>query len=343
MQENWQAELETITRNVKYNESLSRHTSFRIGGPAAALVEAHSVDELKAIIALREWFSLPVMVIGCGTNILFSDAGYKGIIIVLSTEFSQVRYENCENGERKTENGKRRTENGGQRTENGLPTSDFRLPSSEFRIPVIAGAGVALNRLAQQCARLGLSGLEFAYGIPGALGGALIMNAGAYGCSMSEIVTDIKVMTHSGVVLTISRKQAEFTYRQSALNQYFCVLAATLQLIQAPHDQIIAKMQQLYAERKSKLPLNKPSAGCVFKNPPAISAGKLIDECALKGTRVGGAEVSKKHANFIINTGGATAKDVLELIDEVRNRVYSQIGVTLEQEIHYISGMWNAE
>lgn len=320
MQKNWQTELKNITQNVKYNEPLSQHTSFRIGGPAAALVEAHSVDELKAIIALRERFSLPVMVIGRGTNILFSDAGYKGIIIVLSTEFSQVRYENCENGERKTENGK-----------------------SGIRIPVIAGAGVALNRLAQQCAQWGLSGLEFAYGIPGALGGALIMNAGAHGCSISQIVVDIRVMTHSGTVLTIFREQAEFAYRQSALNQYFCVLAATLQLIQAPYDQIIAKMQQLYAERKYKLPLNKPSAGCVFKNPPGISAGKLIDECGLKGTRIGGAEVSKKHANFIINTGGATAKDVLELIDEVRNRVYSQIGVTLEQEIHYISGMWNAE
>lgn len=313
MQKNWQTELKNITQNVKYNEPLSQHTSFRIGGPAAALVEAHSVDELKAIIALRERFSLPVMVIGRGTNILFSDAGYKGIIIVLSTEFSQVRYENCENGERKTENGK-----------------------SGIRIPVIAGAGVALNRLAQQCAQWGLSGLEFAYGIPGALGGALIMNAGAHGCSISQIVVDIRVMTHSGTVLTIFREQAEFAYRQSALNQYFCVLAATLQLIQAPYDQIIAKMQQLYAERKYKLPLNKPSAGCVFKNPPGISAGKLIDECGLKGTRIGGAEVSKKHANFIINTGGATAKDVLELIDEVRNRVYSQIGVTLELEVQYI-------
>lgn len=313
MQKNWQTELKNITQNVKYNEPLSQHTSFRIGGPAAALVEAHSVDELKAIIALRERFSLPVMVIGRGTNILFSDAGYKGIIIVLSTEFSQVRYENCENGERKTENGK-----------------------SGIRIPVIAGAGVALNRLAQQCAQWGLSGLEFAYGIPGALGGALIMNAGAHGCSISQIVVDIRVMTHSGTVSTIFREQAEFAYRQSALNQYFCVLAATLQLIQAPYDQIIAKMQQLYAERKSKLPLNKPSAGCVFKNPPGISAGKLIDECGLKGTRIGGAEVSKKHANFIINTGGATAKDVLELIDEVRNRVYSQIGVTLELEVQYI-------
>ncbi len=224
-----------------------------------------------------------------------------------------MRYENCENGERKTENGK-----------------------SGIRIPVIAGAGVALNRLAQQCAQWGLSGLEFAYGIPGALGGALIMNAGAHGCSISQIVVDIRVMTHSGTVLTIFREQAEFAYRQSALNQYFCVLAATLQLIQAPYDQIIAKMQQLYAERKYKLPLNKPSAGCVFKNPPGISAGKLIDECGLKGTRIGGAEVSKKHANFIINTGGATAKDVLELIDEVRNRVYSQIGVTLELEVQYI-------
>ncbi|MBM3240276.1 UDP-N-acetylmuramate dehydrogenase [Candidatus Poribacteria bacterium] len=303
----WQDELQAITGKVKYNEPLSKHTSFSIGGPALALVEAKSIDELKSLLSFRERFNLPVMVIGRGTNILVSDAGYNGIIVVLSTPLLPPRV-------------------WGDGTQ------------------VTAGAGITLTRLAKQLAESSLSGLEFAYGIPGTLGGALIMNAGAHGYSMSEIVTEIQVMTHKGEVLTISKEQAGFDYRKSNLNQYFCIIKATLQLKMESQEKIAAEMKKLYNERKSKQPLSLPSAGCVFKNPPpsalgqaGASAGKLIDECGLKGTKIGGAEVSQKHANFIVNTSGATAADVLALIDLVRKQVKSKTGIDLELEIQVMS------
>jgi len=300
----WQDELQSITSKVKYNEPLSSHTSFSIGGPALALVEANSIDELKSLLSFRERFNFPVMVIGRGTNILVSDAGYNGIIVVLSTrpplekggrgDFSQIQF---------------------------------------YGTQVTAGAGITLTRLAKRLAESSLSGLEFAYGIPGTLGGALIMNAGAHGHSMSEIVTEIQVMTHKGEVLTISNEQAGFDYRKSNLKQYFCVIEAALQLKMESQEKIESEMKKLYNERKSKQPLSLPSAGCIFKNPPGASAGKLIDECGLKGTKIGCAEVSQKHANFIVNTLSATAADVLALIELVRKQVKSKTGIDLELEI----------
>jgi len=294
----WQDELQAITSKVKYNEPLSKHTSFLIGGPALALVEVNSVDELKSLLSFRERFNLPIMVIGRGTNILIGDAGYNGITVVLSKNLSQIHF------------------NGTQ---------------------LIAGAGITLTRLAKQLAQNSLSGLEFAYGIPGTLGGALIMNAGAHGHSMSEIITEIQVMTHKGEMLTISNEQAGFDYRHSNLGQYFCILEATLQLKRKSREKIEAEMRKLYNERKSKQPLSFPSAGCIFKNPPGTSAGKLIDECGLKGTKIGGAEVSQKHANFIINSSDATATDVLTLIDLVRKQVKSKTGIELELEIQQVN------
>jgi len=304
----WQNELQAITSKVKYNEPLSKHTSFLIGGPALALVEVNSVDKLKSLLSFRERFNLPAMVIGRGTNILIGDAGYNGIIVVLSAlpplekggrgDFSQIQF------------------NGTQ---------------------IIAGAGITLTRLAKQLAQNSLSGLEFAYGIPGTLGGALIMNAGAHGHSMSEIVTEVQIMTHKSEVLTISNEQAGFDYRHSNLGQYFCILEATLQFKRKSREKIEAEMRKLYDERKSKQPLSFPSAGCIFKNPPGTSAGKLIDECGLKGTKIGGAEVSQKHANFIINSSDATATDVLTLIDLVRKQVKSKTGIELELEIQQVN------
>ena len=302
----WQDELQAITSKVKYNEPLSKHTSFLIGGPALALVEINSVDELKSLLSFRERFNLPVTVIGRGTNILIGDAGYNGIIVVLSKNLSfppRVR--------------------GGQGGGNGTE--------------IIAGAGITLTRLAKLLAQNSLSGLEFASGIPGTLGGALIMNAGANGHSMSEIVTEIQVMAHKSEVLTISNEQAGFDYRHSNLGQYFCILEATLQLKRKSREKIEAEMRKLYDERKSKQPLSFPSAGCIFKNPLGTSAGKLIDECGLKGTKIGGAEVSQKHANFIINSSDATATDVLTLIDLVRKQVKSKTGIELELEIQQVN------
>jgi UDP-N-acetylmuramate dehydrogenase len=301
----WQDELQAITSKVKYNEPLSKHTSFSIGGPALALVEANSIDELKSLLSFRERFNLRVMVIGRGTNLLVGDVGYNGIIVVLSPPLLPPRVRGGDG------------------------------------IQVTAGAGITLTRLAKQLAKSSLGGLEFAYGIPGTLGGALIMNAGAHGHSISEIVTEIQVMTHEGEMLTISNEQAGFDYRKSSLKQYFCIIEATLQLKMESKEKIEAEMKKLYNERKSKQPLSLPSAGCIFKNPPGASAGKLIDECGLKGTKIGGAEVSQKHANFIVNTSGATAADVLTLIDLVRKQVKSKTGIELELEIQIVGAPSN--
>jgi len=300
----WQDELKAIASKVKYDEPLSKHTSFSIGGPALAFVEVNSIGELKSIVSFRERFKLPVMVIGRGTNILVSDAGYNGVIVVLSKGLSQIKFDGTQ---------------------------------------VTAGAGITLNRLTKQLLQNSLSGMEFAYGIPGTLGGALIMNVGAYGQEIGEVVTQILLMTHKGEVITISNEQAGFDYRKSDLKQYFCILEATLQLKRDSKEKIEAEMKKLYKERQSKQPLSLPSAGCVFKNPlpsasgqAGASAGKLIDECGLKGSKVGGAEVSQRHANFIVNSSSATAKDVLDLIDLVRERVKSQTGIELELEIQLI-------
>ena len=293
----WQDELQTITGKVKYNEPLSKYTSYLIGGPALALVEVNNVDELKSLLSFHERFEFPIMVIGCGTNILVSDAGYNGIVVLLSAGLSKARFDGTQ---------------------------------------VNVGAGITLTQLAKQLAKNSLSGLEFVYGIPGTLGGALIMNAGAYGHSISEIVMGIQVMNHKGEMLTIQKEQAGFDYRSSKLKQYFCILEATLKLKNGIKERIEATMRELYNERKSKHPLSLPSAGCIFKNPPDISAGKLIDECGLKEAKIGGAEVSQKHANFIVNTSEATATDVLALIDLIRKQVKSKTGIELELEIQQV-------
>ncbi len=293
---NWQAKLNAICSEVKYDEPLSKHTSFQIGGAALAFVEVDSVAELKALVAFRERFNLPVRVIGNGTNVLFSDAGYQGIIAILGSELSQVRFEGTS---------------------------------------VTAYTGITLGKLIKQCTQRRLGGLEFTSGIPGTLGGALIMNAGAYGHSLSEVVTDILVMKHDGELLTIPSEQAGFTYRDSNLKQYFCLIEATLRLKPAAVEEIEIQINRIKNTREGKLP-SSPSAGCVFKNLPGMPAGKLIDECGLKGLRIGNAEVSEKHANFIVNTGGATAADVLDLIDKVKRCVKTQRGIDLKLEVKLI-------
>jgi len=293
---NWQAELEVICSEVKYNELLSKHTSFQIGGPALAFVEVNSVAELKALVVFRQKFSMPVKVIGNGTNVLFSDTGYQGIIAILASGLSQVRFS---------------------------------------EMSVTAHAGITLGKLIKQCTQRGLGGLEFTSGIPGTLGGALIMNAGAYGHSLSEVVTDILVMDNDGELLTVPNEQAGFTYRDSNLKQYFCLIEATLHLKREEVKEIAAQINGIKNTREGKLP-SLPSAGCIFKNLPGVYAGKLIDECGLKGLRIGNAEVSQKHANFIVNTSGATAADVLTLIDKVKRCVKTQRGIELELEVKLI-------
>lgn len=222
------------------------------------------------------------MILGRGTDVLFDDSGYKGIIVKLVGEFRKIEFE-----------------------------KNF----------VTVGAGVSLNKLAVECAKSGLSGLEFACGIPGSVEGALIMNAGAFGNSISDVVSQIELIEKDGKSIIISGNDAGFSYRKSRLDRYFCVIETVLELEPKDSAEIKNRMKELYSIRKSSQPLGELSAGCVFKNPPNDSAGRLIDQCGLKGKRIGGAEISSKHANFIINSGNAVASDIHELINLVRTEV----------------------
>ena len=198
---------------------------------------------------------------------------------------------------------------------------------------VHAGAGVSLPRLSKTTARCGLSGAEFALGIPGSVGGALIMNAGAWGSSFGNLVERVQVMTGDGELIDLSRDDAQFGYRRSRLDAYFCATSALLRLTPGDMKTITARMQELYKRKIESQPFVEENAGCMFKNPPGHSAGQLIDECGLKGHRIGGAEVSKIHGNFVINMDHATARDVLDLAHYIQTHVKQEKGVDLETEV----------
>lgn len=294
---NWRMDLEKICKRIKYDELLANHTSFRIGGPALAFVEVSDRHEIQKLAQESRNWGLSIVILGRGTNVLFEDSGYDGIIVKLAGEFKKIRFE-----------------------------ENF----------VIAGTGVSLNKLSNECAKSGLSGLEFAYGIPGSVGGALIMNAGAHGNSISDVVRQIELIEENGKSTIISGEEAGFGYRKSELNRYFCVVEAKLKLEPKASTEIKDRMRELYSVRKNSQPLRELSAGCIFKNPPNDSAGRLIDSCGLKGKRIGDAKVSSKHANFIINKGSAKASDIYELIDLVKTEVKKRKGVELELELEIL-------
>jgi len=291
---NWREELKKICKNVKYDEPMSKHTSFRIGGPASAFIQVTNKYEIQKLIQESPKWNLPIMMLGRGTNVLFDDSGYKGIIVNLVGEFKKIKFD------------------------------------KKF---VTIGAGISLNRLTNECAKSGLSGLEFAYGIPGSVGGGLIMNAGAHGSSMSDVVKQVQLIDNQGNLISISGNQANFGYRKSCLEQYFAVIGAKLELVPEKPEKIKEKMKELFSIRKGSQPLGEYSAGCVFKNPQDDSAGRIIDQCGLKGKMIGGAQVSLKHANFIVNKGDAKAKDIRELIYFVREEVKKRKGVEFELEL----------
>lgn len=283
---------------VSTDEPMAKHTTFRIGGPADALVTPHNNDELKRVIRFAAEEGLPVMVIGRGSNLLVRDGGIRGMVIKMSGGFDEVKAE----GSRLT-----------------------------------AGAGVQLVTLARKAAALELTGLEFASGIPGSLGGALVMNAGAYDGEMKDVVEWVDVMDSGGRVKQLTAGEMGFSYRHSGLQETGDVaLRAGLVLKPGEPQAIEARMKELAERRQTKQPLTLPSAGSVFRRPPGHYAGPLIEESGLKGTRVGGAEVSTLHANFIVNAGGATAADVLGLIEHVRQTVHARSGVWLEPEVRVV-------
>lgn len=279
---------------LRFREPLSKHTHFGIGGEAAAYIEVSTVSELAALARFHKQWDVPVAVIGRGSNLLVSDSGFKGIGIRLVGELAKLEV-------------------------------DGNIVS--------VGAGLSLPRLSKTMSRAGLSGVEFAFGIPGSVGGALIMNAGAWGSSFGDVVTNVTVMNDAGDTINLTHDAAHFEYRHSGLETYFCVTGATLMLEPGDVDTITERMQTFYKQKVATQPFAEENAGCMFKNPSGDSAGRLIDISGLKGYRIGGAEVSTIHGNFILNIDNATAEDVLKLVAHIQQQVREKTGISLQTEV----------
>ena len=279
---------------LRRNVPMRDYTSFRIGGAADAVLFAQSEEQLVRAVRLCKEAGERYLVAGNGSNLLVSDRGVRDLVIMIRDAFSQVSF------------------------------SDETMT---------VGAGVRLTAAAQAAAGQSLSGLEFAYGIPGLVGGALAMNAGAYGGEMAQIVQSVRILEPDGEIHEFSNELMEFGYRKSTLKNGRIALSATLLLHRGEEEAIRARMAQYKSARQEKQPLSFPSAGSVFKRPEGHFAGALIENAGLKGVSVGGAQVSEKHAGFIVNTGTATCQDVLELIKLIQKRVLEQSGVQLETEL----------
>lgn len=279
---------------LRFGEPLAKHTHFGIGGEASAYIEVSTVNELAALARFHRKWKIPVAVIGRGSNLLVNDNGFKGIGVRLIGELAKLEVD-----------------------------EDV----------VTVGAGLSLPRLSKVMSKSGLSGVEFALGIPGAVGGALIMNAGAWGSSFGDVVTDVTVMRDTGELVTLTHDEANFEYRHSGLDAYFCVVGATLKLQPGNVDTITAQMNALFKQKTDTQPFAEENAGCMFKNPPGDSAGRLIDISGLKGYRIGGAEVSAVHGNFILNINNATAEDVLNLVAHIQKQVREKTGISLQTEV----------
>lgn len=284
--------------NIFWNEPMKHHTTFRAGGPARCLVEPETVEQLGAVLQFCRKENVPYYIVGNGSNLLVSDDGYDGVIIHLFKNMSEARVE-----------------------ENRL----------------ILQAGVLLVRAANMARGEGLTGLEFASGIPGTIGGAMVMNAGAYGGEMKDVVRRVTVLVPGGEIRSYKGEEMQFGYRRSRVSaEGSIVLEAELELQKGDPEQIQARMEELKEKRLSKQPLEYASAGSAFKRPEGYFAGKLIEDAGLRGFRIGDAQVSEKHCGFVINRGEATASQIRELIREVQRRVYENSGVRLEPEVKFL-------
>ena len=277
------------------DEPAAKHTSFRAGGPVKRMAFPKTAEELIVLDGLLRELGVRRVVLGNGTNVLFPDEGLDAVVIVTG-EMKAVRLEN--------------------------------------ETSLVADAGVSLARLATEALRAGLTGLEFAHGIPGSVGGGVVMNAGAYDGALSDVLAEVTALFPDGV-RTLPTGELRFSYRHSLFTEQpeATVLWARFRLRPGESASIRARMDELAEKRRASQPLELPSAGSTFKRPEGHFAGRLIEDCGLKGTRVGGAEVSTKHAGFIVNTGGATCADVLSLIETVQKTVFDATGVKLEPEV----------
>ena len=274
---------------------MKNHTTFRVGGPADIFLTP-SAEELPAVLSVCREEQVPVTVIGNGSNLLVGDQGIRGVVICIGSGMRGIRVD----GEK-----------------------------------IFLEAGVTLAAAAQQAAKAGLTGLEFASGIPGTFGGAVVMNAGAYGGEMKDVIVSVRVISEDGEILTLSKEELDLSYRHSVIPErgYLVIDGELLLTREKDPDQITERMEELKKKRIEKQPLEYPSAGSTFKRPEGYFAGKLIMDAGLRGFSVGGAAVSEKHCGFVINKGNATAADICALVDEVTRIVKEKYAVTLEPEV----------
>ena len=285
---------------ILLNEPMRKHTTFRVGGPADIYVKP-AIEEIPALIALARRENIPYTIIGNGSNLLVKDGGIRGMVVELGVDAGMIH---------------------------------MKDGSTHM---ITAEAGVRLGNLAQKAAEHSLRGLEFAAGIPGTVGGAVFMNAGAYGGEIKDVLHSVTVLEENGAVTTVPAKDLELSYRHSAVEENnYIILSASFLLEEGDETEIRATMSDYSRRRLEKQPLEFPSAGSTFKRPEGMFAGKLIQDAGLRGFRVGDAQVSEKHCGFVINRGNATAKDLLELIAQVQTRVQEQFGVHLETEVRIL-------
>ena len=284
--------------NIFVDEPMNKHTSFKVGGKAYLFVKVYSVEEIKSVLKISSENSIPLFVLGNGTNILVKDEGFRGII--LQNKLEEININGTE---------------------------------------VIVGSGVKNAVLYKKLIDNSLAGFEFASGIPGTIGGAIKMNAGAYGGEMKDIVSEVTYLDYQGKVCTINNSECEFEYRHSRFfDEQAIILEVKLKLEKGDKSEIEEKVKELLAQRKEKQPLEYPNAGSTFKRGEGFITAKLIDECGLKGYSIGGAQVSEKHAGFIINKNNATSEDIINLIEYVQRIVKEKTGKNIKLEIEIIGG-----
>lgn len=286
-------------KRIMKDVSLSQLTTFKTGGPADIVVRPSCADELASVTAFLRKNEIPFIVLGNGSNVLASDEGFRGVVIVIGNEMAEIS------------------------------VSEAGTVSAE--------AGAMLGEVARAAARNSLTGLEFASGIPGSIGGGVFMNAGAYGGEMADVVENVTAVMPDGSIKVFEKNELDFAYRHSV----FCdngaiIIRVEMKLAEGNEEEILAQMKELNRKRVEKQPLNYPSAGSTFKRPEGYFAGKLIEDSGCKGLTVGGAMVSPKHAGFVVNKGGASSEDILELIRLVQMRVKDEFGVDLETEVKLI-------
>lgn len=289
--------------NIHLQEPMAGHTTFRIGGPADCFLQIENEEQLRKVQRYLNLVEMPYFVLGNGSNLLVNDAGYRGVVLQIGQKMSKV---------------------------------------TVMGESVKAQAGAPLSQVARMAMEHGLSGLEFASGIPGTVGGAVMMNAGAYDGEMSQVVTCVRVISRDGEIMELDRETMEFGYRTSTIrNNSFIVTEVTFELQKGDRDVILAKMEELADRRKQKQPLEYPSAGSTFKRPEGNYVGKLVADAGLRGFQIGGAQVSEKHCGFVVNLGGAAAQDVRSLISEIQKRVKDKFRVDLEPEVVFLG--WEKE